>query len=354
MSRRVYRDFDAFAESIAGVSGRFVPTARSETDWWLDGTHVRSVSLQHLQIGSAATFAGEGQAGSLTLGIPMTDARLMRIDGHALQSNSLIFLTEQLPFTFAAHQSCQWAGVGVPVDSPFIGERTIEMLMSAEGPRAQSDAACLDGLRRVVALACEKMSEASVEDAAALNALEEEVMSLVARTIDASSRHDPRHIGRPQFSRDRVIAKAIALIEANEGQPLFIQDLCRATEVSERTLRNIFQEYFGVGPMRLLKVRQLHEIRSALLQADPAHDTITRVAARYGVWDFSLFARNYKALFAEAPSETLRRPASRDDLHANMSWMRYVSRIFVHGDASGEREGTEYAPPGIGRADLLK
>ena len=38
--------------------------------------------------------------------------------------------------------------------------------------------------------------------------------------------------------------------------------MCNATKVSERTLRNIFQEFFGVGPMRLLKVRQLREIRS--------------------------------------------------------------------------------------------
>ena len=37
MSRRIFRDFDAFAESIAGASGRFVPTARSEFDWWVDG-----------------------------------------------------------------------------------------------------------------------------------------------------------------------------------------------------------------------------------------------------------------------------------------------------------------------------
>ena len=70
-------------------------------------------------------------------------------------------------------------------------------------------------------------------------------------------------------------------------------DLCRATGVAERTLRNIFHEYFGVGPIRFLKVRQLQDIRQALLAADSTHETVTRIAARFGIWDFSLFARNY-------------------------------------------------------------
>jgi AraC-like DNA-binding protein len=62
--------------------------------------------------------------------------------------------------------------------------------------------------------------------------------------------------------------------------------------------------------MRLLKVRQLHEIRAVLLRADSDRDTVSRIAARLGIWDFSLFARNYKAMFGESPSRTLRTPAS--------------------------------------------
>ena len=53
-----------------------------------------------------------------------------------------------------------------------------------------------------------------------------------------------------------------------------------------------------------------HATRAALLRADPQRDTVTRSAARFGLWDFSLFARNYKALFGESPSRTLRTPPS--------------------------------------------
>lgn len=82
--------------------------------------------------------------------------------------------------------------------------------------------------------------------------------------------------------------------------------------------------------MRFVKARQLRAIREALLAADPTHETVTRIATRFGVWDFSLFARNYKALFGELPSNTLRtvpKPAQRE-LTGCDTWLHYAARVF--------------------------
>jgi AraC family ethanolamine operon transcriptional activator len=166
-------------------------------------------------------------------------------------------------------------------------------------------------------------------EGAACAAAEREVIDVAARSLARSLCVEAPHVGRPQFSRRRVIARALALIEASEGQPLVVQDLCRAAQVSERTLRNVFREYFGVGPMRLVRVRQLHEIRCALANADAICNTVTRVASQFGVWDFSLFARNYKALYGESPSDTLHRPPRRRDAFAQRSWIRYALRTCV-------------------------
>ncbi len=185
----------------------------------------------------------------------------------------------------------------------------------------------LDRLRWVAERAIS--ANLDISEPAAVQAVEEEVAICLAHVLERSMKVHDRHVGRPQFSRSRVIARTLQLIEANEGQPLFIDDLCRATQVSERTLRNIFHEFFGVGPMRLLKVRQLREIRAALLRADPQRDTVTRIAARFGIWDFSLFARNYKALFGESPSRTLRTPPADVKVRSSLSWLHYASKIFI-------------------------
>jgi hypothetical protein len=56
---------------------------------------------------------------------------------------------------------------------------------------------------------------------------------------------------------------------------------------------------------------------------------VTRIAARFGIWDFSLFARNYKALFGESPSRTLRTPPTEVKVRSSLSWLHYASKIFI-------------------------
>lgn len=82
--------------------------------------------------------------------------------------------------------------------------------------------------------------------------------------------------------------------------------LAAAADVSERTLRAAFQEYFGMGPARFLKLRALNLIRKTLKNADPSVTTVTGAAARFGVWELGRLAHEYQLLFGELPSETLR------------------------------------------------
>ena len=121
MSRLVFRDFDEFADSIDGIAGRFVPTARSTAEWWVDAVPAGALALQQIQIGGSATFAGDGQTGSFTLGIPMTKPQCIRIDGQRLDANTFIVLKQNQPFTFAGHEVTRWAGVTLPVDHFALG-----------------------------------------------------------------------------------------------------------------------------------------------------------------------------------------------------------------------------------------
>jgi len=338
MTRVVFSDFDEFADSIRGIAGRFVPTARSQADWWVDVSTLGRVDLQELQIGGAATYAGDGTPNTLTIGVPMTDPKKIRIDGHALEDNSLIYLKRDQPFTFAARQATRWAGVTIALRGaqahPELFDATQVMASLDPGTRANSDLQHLDRLRHLVSRVMTPDESVSFADPAAASAAEEEVLSAVLHTIEFSNATQDRHLGRPQVPRNRVIARTLAIIEAAQGKPLFIDDLCRSTEVSERTLRNVFHEFFGCGPMRLLKVRQLLEIRRALLAGDPSQDTVARIAARFGIWDFSLFARNYKALYGESPSETLRKPSTKTAESLAVSWVAYAEKMFSQLDVA--------------------
>ena len=290
------------------------------------GTRADSIGLQEFQIGSAATFAGQGESTTFTVALP-SDHRGLRVDGRDVAPGSFIAFRETEPLTFASNDVTRWVGVSVPTNTSMIAPELFDR-DSRRGPRWCTRLAPLVRLQELIrrfVSAGEPLDEPAAAKTAA-----EEIALCVARMLEHSREFTDRSAVRPQLSRKRVISRSLMLIEANLGQPLFIEDLCRATQVSERTLRNIFNEYFGVGPMRLLKVRQLHEIRAALLRAEPPYETVSKIAARHGVWDFSLFARNYKALFGEAPSRTLRTPstaARKGD--GKLSWLELASRIFI-------------------------
>ncbi len=48
--------------------------------------------------------------------------------------------------------------------------------------------------------------------------------------------------------------------------------------------------------------------KQALHLADATRRTVTEIAADFGFWSFGRFAVNYRELFGEAPSATLRSP----------------------------------------------
>lgn len=333
MTRIIFADFEEFAEAINGISGRFVPTARAETDWWVDVMPAGRVPVQNVQIGGAATFVGDGTADSLTLGIPMTTAQRARIDGEPISDNSFILGMAGQPFAFAAAHATQWAGIHVPTDHPSLAPELVDSLCDngSRGTHTRTDLAHVSSARLLISRLFSDDGSVNFSQPAAARAMEEEIMAVATRVLESSSRNQHTHLGRPRFSRDSVVSKALTVIEENEGQPLLLRDLCRAAQVSERTLRNIFQEYFGVGPMRMLKVNQLCDIHAALMAAEPGETTIAKVVTRFGVWDFSSFARNYKMLYGETASETLRRPAvarnGNGTVHAN--WVRLASRKFI-------------------------
>jgi AraC-like DNA-binding protein len=269
-----------------------------------------------------------GTEGTLTFQVPLTDPGRVRINGQSLDPDAFLLLQGNCPLVWTGTDACRWGSV------TFASNHTLAApsLVSSSGVNGhggvhrRTSQRFLDQVKQLI----DRLSM-SVEgnDAAGQKAAESALATALMHALEHSHPVSPvRSSGRPQLSRSAVIARALALIAANPSQPLFIDDLCRATQVSERALRNIFQEYFGVGPMRLLKIRQLHEIRAALLRAQPGLDTVTHIAARFGVIDPSLLARNYKNLFGESPSRTLQRQSTEAATCMHVGWLRYASRIF--------------------------
>ena len=331
MTRIVFRDFDEFTDSLGGMVGRVIPTARSTEAWSIQTAAIGRMLAQSFQVGSAVTFSGDGKRDEVALHIPLTDPIKIRIDGQSLAQNSFLLIRHGLPFTLSTTAATRWAGIVVPSDHLLVAADFMPSLASLLYDRRTIAGAVvgvnhLDNLR-LLASRLSGAAENVAFDAAALRRIEEQILASASHALQAGGTARPRHIGRPSLSRGTAIAKVLELVDASEGARLCIHDLCGAAGVAERTLRNFFHEYFGIAPMRLLKLRQLGAIRAALFAAATG-EKVNSIATAFGISDFSLFGHNYKALFGESPSHTLRTAAKRaqHDVTARNSWLHYAGR----------------------------
>jgi AraC family ethanolamine operon transcriptional activator len=108
-----------------------------------------------------------------------------------------------------------------------------------------------------------------------------------------------------QPARIELVKQVQGWMAENPNLPITLDDLCRQVYVSRRCLIQGFREHLGMGPMAYLKLQRLHGARRFLLDADPAQTTVTAAAATFGFLNSGHFARDYRQLFGELPSETL-------------------------------------------------
>ena len=90
-------------------------------------------------------------------------------------------------------------------------------------------------------------------------------------------------------------------------EPLYIDHICRAAGVSQRTLRNAFQAIYGSSPYRHLRTMRMGEARKALQSPASPTQTVTEVAMHFGFLELGRFSVEYRRAFGERPSVTLRR-----------------------------------------------
>ena len=132
------------------------------------------------------------------------------------------------------------------------------------------------------------------------------IAEVIAWMGDSDSQWRPQ--GFPvSAARVRIARQARDYMEDRFPYPIRLEDLCRETGVSLRTMQRAFVEYFQISPYAYLKKLRLDRARRELHSGAPATHLVTDVALKHGYSHLSRFARAYHEAFGELPSETLAR-----------------------------------------------
>lgn len=105
--------------------------------------------------------------------------------------------------------------------------------------------------------------------------------------------------------RDHTYKAVLKYMMGNLDSIVSVKDLCEAGNVSERTLLYIFRDRLDVTPKEFLQACKLRKVQQDLLSGEAK--SVTDAATRWGFWHMGQFAADYRRMFGELPSATLKR-----------------------------------------------
>ncbi|MDD5247439.1 MAG: helix-turn-helix domain-containing protein [Rhodocyclaceae bacterium] len=254
---------------------------------------------------------GKAWDGSRTLGIPVAIEGDGLFCGSRFTENSMITLGHGDIFDFRTPKSVDVLAVTADAkDLRDFGQQVWKMDIDERigGPGIVSLApAAVDSLKQFLLLAFDtiKTTPRILNYPQIRKGMEQEIYNNLFSVLCGTDELKVESSTCP--ARKTIVSRAKEYVLNNPEEPVMIADLCRVLGVSRRTLQYSFQSVLDVSPVTYLRSVRLINVRRFLKTAPGDAETyVADAAARWGFWHLSRFAADYKLLFGELPSQTLR------------------------------------------------
>lgn len=250
-----------------------------------------------------AFHAGPAYPGCLTLGVLAGSSDSALWNGQRIDAERVVCAFGDLEMLLRTHDNASLSWLSVPYGRL---EGHAALRAGIEGQR-HGAALCLhdrrlaDAIRRQV----ERLLFAPDEAAARPSPAAGEALALADDFVRRYLMAMPELSAREGHAV-RVIRAVRSHLLRNAGASIGIPDLCAVAATSERTLRNASETVTGESPVAFLRAMRLNQVRRCLLGATtPVR--ITEIGMKWGFLHMPRFSRDYRMLFGELPSETIRR-----------------------------------------------
>jgi AraC family transcriptional regulator, ethanolamine operon transcriptional activator len=294
------RKWDQVYEQL--TPGRFVGT--------LHEASFRGVQVFRESTNQAVHELGLGSPGARAIGVPV------HMDGHALFLGEVVDASTMVTFgsadelDFYAPKSFDILGLTVDerVLDAFAQQIEHRDAMTIFGAKRvfKPNPARLDEFRRLLLSILQSLdaNPSALQYHHTQRLLEQSVLAALFAVVGESDEAPPPKARCA--SRSHIVDQAKAFMAAHIDAPITVADLCVQLGVSRRTLQYSFQEVLGLNPVRFLRAMRLNGVRRDLRQAKPPGDAVQDLAAKWGFWHLGHFVTDYKQMFGELPSTTLR------------------------------------------------
>jgi AraC family ethanolamine operon transcriptional activator len=302
---------DRFASALLGGQFDYIPVREERFAATLRVLRVGDMVVQ------AADTSGHVARGGIAPGIAVLILNLQetrrpaRVNGMEVAAATAILATGGTEIAGHNPQRLSWASIALPlhlldelaeVSAPPVSRPGSASLLTLPPDRAARIVGALSAAGQMAQGLPAQLHTPGCANGLAM-ALREEVAA--ALTAEAATRPCPRAVGQAL----RLVKAAEDFMEARLARPVYTEELCAALGVSARRLHDAFRAALGMSPHAYLKSRRLLLVRRALLgrRHGPElvrSELVKSVALDHGFWHLGHFARDYRALFGELPSDT--------------------------------------------------
>lgn len=283
--------------------GRFTGSIH---ELWIDGMQIFHESTSHVLRQSCVV-----DSESWWFGIPVAGGEGCKLGSSAIGADTIAMRPGRSQFELLTPNSFQI--LGLVVDRQDL-ERHIQALnQSSLLPRAMQDELLKirPGQRmRLQELVRQILEEAARTPDIVVNPSSSESIRIAVldALADVCSTHEAA--GRApyrQMSHYKIVRQVRQHLLQNQIETITVVDLCQRFAISRRTLQYAFQDVMGMSPNAYLRTIRLNGVRRCLRDPNSGVTSVQAAAADWGFWHLSQFARDYRELFGELPSERLKR-----------------------------------------------
>jgi len=309
MRSLVFSDFDAFADIVRDVDALMLLQNPARRRWKIKQTNFAGIDIQVGQVGSGTIVDGKSWSNGYLIYLPLSEGVEYTANGSVLEKKSFAVLEPGSEFCISTKAEHDWCTAFVPTTMLVRGDNHVAPSDSEKMTCRVTDGnpSLANSFRSIVSqIIIAAANSPHFESSPAATSAATEMLKLASIIVGERPVNEPDSGGRPRAPRQEIIRCSKELLDERAGEPILVSDLATTVGVSERTLRAAFNEYFGVGPVRYLQLRQLHQVHRTLRAADPKTASVSDAMIQHGAWEFSRFAARYRRLFGELPSATLR------------------------------------------------
>lgn len=277
------------------------------------------VSLNYLTYGEAVAIQPQPFESFYLVQVPLAGSARIRVGKHefasSLETASAVNPSDSLRMEWSA----QCAQLIVRFERSFVEAflanhlgRTLKHPLSFD-PQVDCRPERAGRWLRLIQLIVQELDATSALGPLASRSLEQTMLALL---LESQPHNYAEQLARGSAGcAPGHVRRATEFIEAHVSEPIDVEDIVMASGVSMRSLYDGFRRFRGTSPMQFLRTLRLRRVREDLSAADGTI-TVSEVAARWGFYQFGRFAAQYRQLFGETPSATLRRASAWRDLES--------------------------------------